>query len=229
MAGRWRERVIPPLAAGLIRLIYATLRVEWRGRERVEELHAAGRHYIHAFWHGRLLMMPYSYRGSRITILISKHGDGELIARAMARFGFETTRGSTTTGAVEAFKELVRKAREGFDIGYTPDGPKGPRWTSTGGPIQLARMTGLPIIPVTFASRRRKVFASWDRFELPLPFTRAVFAYGEPIEVPRDADAVAQEALRVKLERELGQLTARLDEEFGHPEMRTELRARGIE
>ncbi len=228
MASRLRERILPPLAAGLIRLLRATLRVEWRNAEVVERLRAAERNYIHAFWHGRLLLMPYSYTGKRITILVSKHGDGELIARTMARFGFDCTRGSTTTGAVEAFKELVLKARDGWDIGYTPDGPKGPRWRATAGPVQLARMTGLPIVPVAFSAKRRKIFASWDRFLLPAPFTKAVFAYGEPLEVPRDADPEAQEQLRLKLERALGLLNARLDAEFGDPFMREELQGRGI-
>lgn len=164
MSGRVREALIPPLAAGLIRSLRATIRLEFRNREAVQRLRADGKNYIHAFWHGRLLLMPYSYSGQRpdmnsgkgITILISKHGDGELIARTMRRFGFDTTRGSTNEGAVESFKALVRKARAGFDIGYTPDGPRGPRYSVTAGPIQLARMTGLPIVPVAFAARKKK-------------------------------------------------------------------------
>ena len=156
MAGRLREICIPPLAAGLIRSLRATLRVEFRNREVVQRLRADGKNYIHAFWHGRLLLMPYSYSGKGITILISKHGDGELIARTMQRFGFDTTRGSTNEGAIESFKALVKKARAGFDIGYTPDGPRGPRYTVTAGPIQLARMTGLPIVPVAFSARKKK-------------------------------------------------------------------------
>ena len=156
MAGRARELLIPPLAAGLIRSLRATLRIEFRNRAAVDRLRAEGKNYIHAFWHGRLLLMPYSYSGQGITILISKHGDGELIARTMQRFGFDTTRGSTNEGAVESFKALVKKARAGFDIGYTPDGPRGPRYTVTAGPIQLARMTGLPIVPVAFAARKKK-------------------------------------------------------------------------
>lgn len=160
MAGRLREICIPPLAAGLIRSLRATLRVEFRNREVVRRLRADGKNYIHAFWHGRLLLMPYSYSsegsGKGITILISKHGDGELIARTMQRFGFDTTRGSTNEGAIESFKALVKKARAGFDIGYTPDGPRGPRYSVTAGPIQLARMTGLPIVPVAFSARKKK-------------------------------------------------------------------------
>ncbi len=156
MSGRVREALIPPLAAGLIRSLRATIRLEFRNREAVERLRADGKNYIHAFWHGRLLLMPYSYSGKGITILISKHGDGELIARTMRRFGFDTTRGSTNESAVESFKALVRKARAGFDIGYTPDGPRGPRYSVTAGPIQLARMTGLPIVPVAFAARKKK-------------------------------------------------------------------------
>ena len=228
MSGRAREILIPPLAAGLIRSLYATLRIEFRNREVVQRLRADGKNYIHAFWHGRLLLMPYSYSGKGITLLISKHGDGELLARAMQRFGFDTTRGSTSEGAVESFKALVRKARAGFDIAFTPDGPRGPRYSVTAGPIQLARMTGLPIVPVAFAARNKKEFASWDRFQLPAPFTRAVFQYGEPILVPHDSKAAAQEQFRLRLERELGGMNARLDAELGDNTMMEELRARGM-
>ncbi len=172
MSGRLRDALIPPLAAGFIRALKSTLRIEWRGREIVEKLRAEKRPYIHAFWHGRLLLMPYSYLGEKITILISKHGDGELIARTMQRFGYETTRGSTSTGSVEAFKELLRKARDGYDIGYTPDGPRGPRYSSTAGPIQLARMTGLPIVPVTFSARKKKSSAAGTTSCCPSPSRR---------------------------------------------------------
>jgi lysophospholipid acyltransferase (LPLAT)-like uncharacterized protein len=194
----------PPLAALVIRLLRATMRVRCVGREGLDALRARGGRYIHAFWHGHLLLMPYAYPGSRIAILISEHRDGEYIARTMARFGHLSVRGSTTSGGAAALRRAVRLARdEGYDLGFTPDGPRGPRHRVQMGAIMAARLSGLPIVPVAFGASRARVMGSWDGFIVPLPFARGVFAYGEPIEVPRDAAEGAMETERLRLEAAL--------------------------
>src|ERR1700693_4161044 len=105
------------------------------------------RRFILAFWHGRQLMMPYCYHGKSIHILISQHGDGEIVSRAMRFFGFKSIRGSTTRGGSQAFREMIRTSRVS-DIAITPDGPRGPARNVQMGIIELARLTGLPILPI---------------------------------------------------------------------------------
>jgi hypothetical protein len=148
--------VAPRLATGLIRGLRRLMRLEFRGREMIEEMAARGEHYILAFWHGQMLLMPYAYPGSRISILISEHRDGELISRTMQRLGFSVTRGSTTASGARALRQLVRLTRQGYDVAITPDGPRGPRHVAQRGVIELARLSGLPIVPVAFGASKKK-------------------------------------------------------------------------
>lgn len=205
------------------------MRITYVHREVVEALRAQGRPYIHAFWHGHLFLMPYSYLGRGITIMISAHHDGELIARTMKRFGHESIRGSSTSGGAGALKAAVRALREGRDVGFTPDGPRGPRHRAQMGAIAAARLAGAPIVPVAFAASRRKVLGSWDGFVVPMPFSRGVFIYGEPIEVPASDDATRLESARLLLEQRLQELT-RLAEAMatGHATAVTEIGARRV-
>jgi lysophospholipid acyltransferase (LPLAT)-like uncharacterized protein len=132
------------------------MRIRHEGRSTVEDLQRARRPFILAFWHGRLFLMRYAYPGKKITILISRHRDGEMIARTMELFGLHATRGSTTEGAVAGLREVVRRVREGYDVGFTPDGPRGPSRVAQMGVIQAARLARIPIVPVGFGASKKK-------------------------------------------------------------------------
>ncbi len=147
--------LLPPIGAGLIRLLGRTLRVRTEGGDQVDDLYRKGHHLIIAFWHGRQLMMPLTYRGTEAHILISQHRDGELIHRIVSRFGFRSVRGSTTRGGAAALRDLIRLGRSGVDLVITPDGPKGPRQVAQLGAVQLAQATGLPIVPLTFSCSKK--------------------------------------------------------------------------
>lgn len=181
--------VIPPLAAGFIRLLRRLLRVEVIGTETVDGFSAKGEHVILAFWHDQLLLMVTGYRGAGARILISPSQDGELIARTMGYFGQGAVRGSSSRGGRAAFKELLQLAEQPYDLVFTPDGPKGPRHQLKPGVAQLARLSGRPVIPMAFACSRGHRFASWDRFLLPYPLARGVFAFGEPLYCGKGGDA----------------------------------------
>lgn len=187
------------------------MRIETVNREAIAKRWAAGEPNIIAFWHGRQLMLPLAYGGCGLDILISRHRDGELISRAMRSFGFSAVRGSTTRGGAVALKRLIGRGRSGRDLAVTPDGPKGPRQVVQPGVIHLAKLTGLPIFPLTFSASKKKVLKTWDGFLVPYPFARGVFYWGEPLWVPRDADAAQFEACRVALERALNAMTERAD------------------
>ena len=152
-------RLVPWLGCGVIRLLRWTMRVRVVNAEAVDAFWKNGKNVIVAFWHGRQLMMPLAYGGKRIVILISRHRDGELIARTVGYFGFHAVRGSTTRGGAAALRSLVRSARAGDDLGVTPDGPRGPRHAVQSGVMQLAKLTGLPILPLTFSASKKKFFS----------------------------------------------------------------------
>jgi hypothetical protein len=203
--------VVPWLASLLLRAVAVTLRRTGIGRERVDAYLGKGKCAIVAFWHGRLLMMPFAYPGQRVTILISQHRDGEYITRVAQWLGFGVVRGSATRGGATAFKQLIQALRDGRHVVITPDGPKGPRHQVKSGVIHLARLTGVPILPVAFGAWPRTILKSWDRFLVPHPFGRGVYAWGEPIHVPADADKVAVEKLQSMLADRLDALGMEAD------------------
>lgn len=147
--------LVPPLGYAIIRALGATLRLRTLYPERVEARWTEGKNVIITFWHGRQLMMPLAYKGSHVEIFISAHRDGELIARILGWFGFGAVRGSTTRGGSRALRGLVRVGRAGADLVVTPDGPRGPRCVAQAGVIELAKLTGLPILPLTFAASKK--------------------------------------------------------------------------
>jgi len=191
-------------AARYVRLVYITTRWQVVGREASDRLIAEDKLFIAAFWHGRLLMAPPGWRARRpMAVMISRHRDGELIARIVKHLGVKAIRGSASKGGSSALRQCVRAIRDGCYVGITPDGPRGPRMRAQMGIVMLARLAGVPIVPATYAVSRRKLLNSWDRFLIALPFGRGVYLWGTPIHVPRDADESVMESCRLALEEAL--------------------------
>lgn len=206
--------LIPPVAALLIRVLHATLRVRHAYSERIETLNRAGRNYVFSFWHGQLLVMVYALFARPVTVMISRHKDGELIARTMSRFGIEAARGSSSRGGSEALREMIRAARAGRVLIITPDGPRGPRRKAQPGVVRAAQIAGIPILPAALVAKRRKRLPSWDGFEIPFPFARALYLYGEPVTVPRELSPEQFESARLDLERRTNALIEEGETDF---------------
>lgn len=151
--------VLPPLAYLFLAGLKMTLRIRHVNREPVEEVWQRGGSIISCFWHGRLLAMPFAYKRGKGKVLISRHRDGEFIARVVRYFGLEAIRGSYgKAGSVSSLREMLRAAKEGQDIGITPDGPKGPRCRIKKGILEFARMSRRPIVPVAYGASKKKLF-----------------------------------------------------------------------
>ncbi|MEM9990023.1 MAG: lysophospholipid acyltransferase family protein [Pseudomonadota bacterium] len=212
------QSLLTAAAASYIRLLNRTLRWDVRGEEHHEKLITSGKAFIYAFWHSRLLMMPrlQKHHNLPISVLISEHGDGELLARTMDHFNIIARRGSAQNprkkqkqkGGASALKALVKDAKNGIVIGLTPDGPRGPRQRAQAGVAQLARLAGVPVLPTTYNVKVGKRLKSWDRLilPLPLPFSKAVFIYGEPIYVKDDIEKGRQD-----IEASLNHITEKAD------------------
>lgn len=212
------QAVLCFLASLYIRFVYATGSWRIEGEATANRLHEAGRPFVLAFWHGRLLMMSYAWRyRSSVNMLISGHPDGRFVARTMAHFGVPSIVGSTTRGGWNAMRSIVKTLRSGGVVGITPDGPQGPRMRVSDGVITIARMANAPILPLACSASKRRVFATWDRFMLPLPFTRGIFLWGKPIQVPNKLDEDAMEAKKLELETSLMFLADRADQLMGQP------------
>ncbi|HET6522377.1 MAG TPA: lysophospholipid acyltransferase family protein [Geminicoccaceae bacterium] len=218
--------VLARLAAGYLRLLHRTGRWRAEGDPEATALIRDGVPSIGAFWHGRLVMAPWVWRamlveagrdpGTKGHVLASAHGDARLIAEAIERLGHGSVAGSSRRGGAGALLELRRILAEGGFVCLTPDGPLGPRMRAQPGVVQLARVTGAPVIPMAFAASNQRLLGSWDRLALPLPFARGVLAWGAPLRVPADADDEALERARRLLEDRLTALTAAADRSLGH-------------
>ncbi len=205
--------VIPPIAMLIIFFLGITCRKEVVGRESEQSLITKGINPIYALWHGRLMYLPFHYRWQeKLYSLVSPSTDGEIIARTLRLFGVRTVRGSSYKSGSTAFRNLIRVVKDKGRVFITVDGSRGPVFRVQKGILHLAKISGLPVLPVTYGAEKAYVFKSWDRFIIPHPFTRLVVIYGEPVYVTRDASEEEIEAKRVELEKRLSEMTKSADQ-----------------
>jgi lysophospholipid acyltransferase (LPLAT)-like uncharacterized protein len=190
----------------LVMLVGSTLR--WR----IEDPHGLltnlpATPMIFAFWHNRIFLLPYLFRKhwntrqrDRVAVLVSASRDGEKLARVLEKFDLLCVRGSSSRRGMEALRELTNLMADGYDVGITPDGPRGPKYRAHSGAVSLAQLAQVPIIPLSWQVSRQITFNSWDQFILPLPFARATVRIGAAITVPREADDAARENKRLELQ-----------------------------
>ena len=174
------------LVGGLIVLHRVTLKVQRLRFDHYIGLKARGVPILFALWHGRMFLSIQAHRREGIVTMASQSKDGEIIAGWLERNGYVVVRGSTTRGGSQALREMVRHVRSGRNAALTVDGPKGPARVVAPGVVQLARLTGAWILPITSSSSRPRFLRSWDRYLLPGPFSHNVVAYGEPFPIPEE-------------------------------------------
>ena len=191
-----------------IKLIGSTIRWEITGLENVDLVSKADHTPIYCLWHDRIFAGTYFLRHREIVVITSQSLDGEYIARFLKRFGFGTVRGSSSRGGVKALVEMIRLMRDGLPMAFTVDGPRGPRYVAKSGPVFLAKKTGNPLLPFTVECASFWTVGSWDKMQIPKPFTRARFIMAEPVYVPRDANDVEVESKVGELQRSLDELVA---------------------
>jgi len=204
--------ILSRLLGAAIALHRATIRVERRHFEHYLDLKARGVPIVFALWHGRMYLSIQAHRGEGIATMASQSKDGEWIARWLEKNGYAVVRGSTTRGGSQALREMVRLVRSGRHAALTVDGPKGPPRVVQPGVVQLARLTGAWILPITSSASRARWLASWDRFLVPYPFSRGVVAYGEPFPIAPD---VSEEAALARIASALDAATGWADAAAG--------------
>ena len=170
---------------------------------------------IMALWHNRLSLSLPAYRHfftgfqphRRAVALISASKDGAIVARLMEHYGFHVVRGSSSRRGAQALRELTFWTRRGYDVAITPDGPRGPKYEVKEGIMMLAQLTGLPVVPISAQIHSKKVFGSWDAFQLPLPFARCDIRVGQPVRVPRESGPEEREVFRRTIQERMMELT----------------------
>jgi len=197
------RRLAPYFAYLYVSVVGLTARSRRLGAEHLAAARRVKGPVIYAFWHQRQVFFTWTHRGSHAKILVSRSADGEIIAQVMRLSRMGACRGSSSRGAAAAARELLESLNEGFDVAITCDGPKGPAREVKAGILYLAQKTGLPIVPIANAVSRKIEFPrAWDRFQVPLPFSRAIVIHGTPIFVgPQDDLAAKAQELKIALDR----------------------------
>jgi lysophospholipid acyltransferase (LPLAT)-like uncharacterized protein len=214
-APQWHQRVGARLAWAVARIITATLRFRYHDHSDYFDGPSTGP-AIYCVWHNRLalcLQIYYGYARKRnptagMAAMVSASKDGAFLSSILECFKVQPVRGSSSRRGPQALLELTTWAERGYDLAITPDGPRGPRYVVQEGVMSLAQITGLPILPASFHLAWKIEVKSWDRFQIPLPFSRCEVNIGKPIRVPTEASDAQREALRQQLEAELRALSA---------------------
>ena len=200
------RRIVPRL----VLLLGGSIRMTRVNDRVIRERGQRGEGCIFSFWHNRFLLMPHiyqEYRGRKnICVMASHSKDGQYISDVLDGFGFAVARGSTSKGGEMAVMEMASMLQAGMDAAVTPDGPRGPRYCVQTGIILIAQLSGMPIIPASTCVSRKKRLKSWDRFVIPMPFSKGALVFGDPVWVPGDADAEGREVLRAGLEKAMREL-----------------------
>ncbi len=200
---RAEAKVIAAVGYPIIAALGATLRWRTEGLEQFQAITGRGQQPIMAFWHGRILPATYYFRRRGIVVITSENFDGEWIAGIIERFGYRTARGSTSRGGRKALLQLTHEMAAGRPTGFTVDGPRGPSRVSQPGAVWLAKATGNPVVPFHCEASRYWSMKSWDRTQIPKPFSTVAIVVGAPIYVAPDAGDEALEAARATLDQRL--------------------------
>ena len=202
-------RTVGYLGYLIVRLIGSTIRFEKTGWENFEAIKAAGKIPIYSFWHDRIIAGTYFFREHGIIVLSSSSFDSEYTARCIQRLGFGIVKGSSSRGGARALVRMIRMMKSGFEMAFTIDGPRGPRYKAKSGPIILAKKAGNPVIPFVIECEDYWTLKSWDRLQIPKPFTKANLIIGEPIFIESRARDKELEAKIVELQTSLDELVLR--------------------
>jgi lysophospholipid acyltransferase (LPLAT)-like uncharacterized protein len=207
---KWYQRAVAWLIFATVRAVWATLRCRWLDRSEYIHVPDTGP-VIYCVWHNRLaLCMPayFKYASQRkqtpgMAAMVSASRDGGFLTGILECFGVEPVRGSSSRRGPQALLELTTWAERGYDLAITPDGPRGPLYVVQDGVMSLAQLTGLPVVPFSYYARWKIRVKSWDRFQIPLPFSYCEMRLGKAVFVPRDTSDEQREKLRLQLETEL--------------------------
>ncbi len=209
----FKERLMIRLAGwlfyALITVIGRTLRFETDGIDHLNDPIRTFDVPIMCVWHNRIFAGMYYLRCRGLVVMSSISFDAEYTARCIQRLGFGVIKGSSTRGGTRALVEMIRMMKRGVPMAFTIDGPRGPKYEVKAGPPLLAKRTGNPMVPLNVEVKHFWTINSWDKFQIPKPFSRAKIFFGEPIFVPDDAGDEELEKKRIELQTALDDLVAR--------------------
>ena len=187
-----------------------SLRVKRLGGEQFDRLRSEGKNYVVAFWHGAMLIGWFLHRpqnGNRVSALVSQSNDGEYLTAILEKWNYTMIRGSSHIGGKEAMQLMIDEVKKGTSLAITPDGPRGPRHEMKMGAVRAAQQAHVPLILAGIACKTKIVLRNWDKFEVPLPFSKVTAKYSEPILVPEELNGALLDECKKETECKLRALT----------------------
>ncbi len=204
----FRFTVLPYIGYFVIRMVFVTIRMKFINDEFIRKSMRDKKSIIYAIWHNRMAYMPYGYtrvfKQKNLVTMISRSKDGRLVGKICELFGLTVTYGSSSRGGSEALREMIKLAKDkNMDCAITPDGPRGPKYGVQPGIISVAQATGMPIVPVIYDVTRKIRLKSWDGFYVPIPFSRGVVVFGEPMYVPENITEEQRDIFKKELKHKI--------------------------
>lgn len=205
------------LARGLITLVCSTTHWRRESAPEADTLMTSNQPFLAISWHNRLMLAQVLWpKGKTLAMVLSSHGDSQILARAYRSIISRPIVGSSRKDARAAYRGMIQALKDGLPVAVTPDGPRGPRMRCQMGVIQAAARAGVPVLPMSWSVKRHTLARSWDRFIIAWPFNSGIVKIGAPIEVPADSDRGTLEEMRQLVEARLNALTAEADQAMGH-------------
>ncbi len=204
----FKTKMMGLLVSLLLRFLFYTSRKRYVDLHKLTRFFEKSQPIIVVSWHNRNILSSMGYlvhrpKGRQFFPMASASKDGTIATVTMKWMGVTCIRGSSSRGGTQALRAMIRMARAGCDLGITPDGPRGPAYRIQEGVITTARLAGLPIVPIAYQAKRKKILNSWDRMILPYPFNTLNYVYGDAITVPKDCSEEGLEKYRLEVEQEL--------------------------
>ena len=192
----------------ITKIIFLSIRWKFYNEDQKSNIFNTDNQYIFCCWHNKLFLGPHLLPTNRIiNALQSSHSDGMITSIAFKYLGMNVILGSSMKGGMQAFRKMVKCIQNGESIAITPDGPKGPKESVKEGVIKLAQITGAPIVPLVWTTKKFKLIDSWDHFVIPFPFSKGIYTFGKPIYVDKKISENNFEILRLEVENEIKRLT----------------------
>jgi lysophospholipid acyltransferase (LPLAT)-like uncharacterized protein len=208
---RFKASVIGWAGYIVVSIIGRTMRWQSVGDQHYKAILDSGHRAIFAFWHGRIFPSTFFWRNRGIVVMTSQNLDGEGIAQCIQRLGYGVARGSSSKGGMRALAQLARDIRNGKDAAFTIDGPRGPRYIAKQGPVLLGFKTGAAVFCFHISMKHKIQLKSWDQFQIPLPFTKAIVLQAEPIWIPPESSEEYLRELHARMQKTLDDLRLRGD------------------
>jgi lysophospholipid acyltransferase (LPLAT)-like uncharacterized protein len=179
-----------------INSLFKTLRIKIKNGENISKMNSSGGNYVVAFWHGSMGIGWYLHRDN-IAALVSQSKDGDILANILKKWNYHIVRGSSSNGGKEALSLMVELLNQKYSLAITPDGPKGPAAKMKAGVVVAAKRSSVPLFLIGIGIKKKYVMKSWDRFEIPKPFTKVNVVYSDPILI---SNAINSEEISSKIE-----------------------------